>query len=403
MRHPIALKSGAMRPLILSIIALSLLCSRCQDKSTTETATASPAVQTGADQLNLLIPALTGKRVGLVANQTSLVGNTHLLDTLLRLGVHVVKVFGPEHGFRGTADPGETVDNALDSATGLPIVSLYGAHHKPTADDLADVDIMIFDIQDVGARFFTYVSTMAYVMEACSENHRKLYVLDRPNPNGFYVDGPVMEDAYKSMVGLFPIPIAHGMTVGELARMFNGEGWLKDGEQCNLEVVPIKNWKHSDPYSLPVKASPNLPNDHSVNLYPSTCLFEGTVLSVGRGTMNPFEFLGHPDLKQLSFQFTPHSIEGMSKNPPFEGQVCYGLDLRNAPRQTELNLSYLIQLYHDFPDKNHFFNAYFEKLAGTDQLRKQIMAGMTEEQIRSSWQEELDKFKAIRSKYLLYK
>lgn len=401
MHHP-PVKSATMRPFILSIIALSFLCSRCQEKPATVTSTESHAVQTGADQLNVLVPALTGKRVGLVANQTSLVRHTHLLDTLLHLGVQVVKVFGPEHGFRGTADPGETVKNAVDSATGLPVVSLYGSHYKPTAEDLADVDVIIFDIQDVGARFFTYVSTMAEVMEACSENHKKLYVLDRPNPNGYYVDGPVMEGAYKSMVGLFPIPIVHGMTVGELARMFNGEGWLKDGEQCDLEVIPVKNWKHSDPYSLPVKASPNLPNDHSVNLYPSTCLFEGTALSVGRGTLHPFEFLGHPDLKQLTFQFTPQSIDGMSKNPPFEGQVCYGLDLRDAPRQIELNLSYLIQLYHDFPDKDHFFTSYFEKLAGTDQLRKQIEAGETEEQIRASWKDGLVRFKAIRAKYLLY-
>jgi uncharacterized protein YbbC (DUF1343 family) len=283
----------------------------------------------------------------------------------------------------------------------LPLVSLYGANKKATPRKLADVDIVVFDIQDVGARFFTYASSMHYMMEACAENNKKLIILDRPNPNG-YVDGPVLKPEFKSFVGMHPVPIAHGLTVGELARMINGEGWLGENKKCSLEVIPVKNWKHDDFYSVPVRPSPNLPDDQSIKLYPSTCLFEGTALSVGRGTQTPFQVIGHPELKNMSFQFTPVSIDGMSKNPPHENTVCYGIDLRSVPVKRQLDLSYLISMYHAFPHKEKFFISYFEKLAGTAKLREQIQQGLDEATIRKSWQDELNAYKELRKKYLLY-
>jgi uncharacterized protein YbbC (DUF1343 family) len=357
---------------------------------------------TGAQQLDKLLPGLLDQAVGIVVNHTSMVGNTHLADTLQKSGVNLKKIYAPEHGFRGTADAGELIKDGVDSKTGLPVVSLYGNNKKPTPQQLADVDIVIFDIQDVGVRFYTYISTLHYVMEACAENNKKVIVLDRPNPNGSYVDGPILEKEHQSFVGLHPIPIVHGLTIGELARMINGEGWLGKNKKCDLEIIPVKNWKHNDAYPLPVKPSPNLPNDQSIRLYPSTCLFEGTVLSLGRGTQMPFQVIGHPDLKNMPFQFTPISIEGMSKNPPHENKVCYGLDLRNADVKPQLDLRYLIDMYQAFPDKEKFFNSYFEKLAGTSTLREQIKLGMTEDQIRQSWKTGLEKFKETRKKYLLY-
>jgi uncharacterized protein YbbC (DUF1343 family) len=357
---------------------------------------------TGAQQLDKLLPGLLDQAVGIVVNHTSIVGNTHLADTLQKSGVNLKKIYAPEHGFRGTADAGELIKDGVDSKTGLPVVSLYGNNKKPTPQQLADVDIVIFDIQDVGVRFYTYISTLHYVMEACAENNKKVIVLDRPNPNGSYVDGPILEKEHQSFVGLHPIPIVHGLTIGELARMINGEGWLGKNKKCDLEIIPVKNWKHNDAYPLPVKPSPNLPNDQSIRLYPSTCLFEGTVLSLGRGTQMPFQVIGHPDLKNMPFQFTPISIEGMSKNPPHENKVCYGLDLRNADVKPQLDLRYLIDMYQAFPDKEKFFNSYFEKLAGTSTLREQIKLGMTEDQIRQSWKTGLEKFKETRKKYLLY-
>jgi uncharacterized protein YbbC (DUF1343 family) len=363
---------------------------------------AQPAVVTGAQQLDRLLPMLGTARVGIVVNHTSLVGATHLADTLQKRGVKLIKILAPEHGFRGTADAGEIIKDGTDSRTGLPVVSLYGDNKKPTPAQLSDLDVVIFDIQDVGVRFYTYISTLHYVMEACAENNKKVIVLDRPNPNGDYVDGPVMEKEYMSFVGMHPIPIVHGLTIGELAQMINGEGWLGENKKCTLEIIPVKNWKHHDPYSLPVKPSPNLPNDQAVRLYPSTCLFEGTVLSLGRGTQMPFQVIGHPGLKDMPFQFTPVSIDGMSKNPPLENQVCYGLDLRKVPVKPQLDLSYLINIYAAFPEKDKFFNAYFEKLAGTAKLREQIRQGLTEEQIRESWKSDLEKFKEARRKYLLY-
>jgi uncharacterized protein YbbC (DUF1343 family) len=357
---------------------------------------------TGAEQPDILLPKLKNQRVGIVVNHTSLVGKTHLADTLLKSGVDLKKIFAPEHGFRGTADAGEEIKDGVDTKTGLPVVSLYGNNKKPTPEQLADVDLVIFDIQDVGVRFFTYISTMHYVMEACAENNKKFIVLDRPNPNGSYVDGPVLEPEFTSFVGMHTIPIVHGLTVGELARMINGEGWLGKDKRCDLEVVPVKNWKHSDPYSLPVKPSPNLPNDQAVRLYPSTCLFEGTVLSLGRGTLMPFQVVGHPDLKGMPFQFTPVSIDGMSKNPPLENKICYGLDLRDVPVKPQIDLSYVIRMYNAFPDKDKFFNSYFEKLAGTAALRQHIRQGMTEEQIRETWKTGLDQYILLRKKHLLY-
>lgn len=365
----------------------------------------------GADQTGLYINYLKGKKIGMVVNQTSVIGKslTPTVDSLLRLGISIKKVFGPEHGFRGNASNGAKVDDSTDPKTGLPVISLYGKHYKPTADDLKGLDLMIFDVQDVGARFYTYISTLHYVMEACAENNMELLILDRPNPNGFYVDGPILDSTYKSFVGMHPIPIVHGMTIAEYAQMINGQGWLKNHVQCKLKIIKIANYKHSDTYVLPVNPSPNLNTNQSVLLYPSVCLFEGTVLSLGRGTYDPFTEVGAPLLKgKYSYSFTPVSLAGMSEDPPQKNQVCYGIDLRiydtDKLRATgKLNLTWLIELYNAYPDKAHFFNAYFAKLAGTNMLRKQIEAGDTEQQIRKSWEPALSKYKVMRRKYLLYK
>ncbi|MBY0432618.1 MAG: DUF1343 domain-containing protein [Cyclobacteriaceae bacterium] len=359
-------------------------------------------VVTGAQQLDQLLARLSGKRVALMVNQTSVINQTHLADSLLARGVKIAKVFSPEHGFRGKADAGEKVSDAIDAKSGLPIVSLYGSNKKATPAQLADIDVVVFDIQDVGTRFFTYISSLHYLMESCAENKKKLIVLDRPNPNGSYVDGPVMQPQHKSFVGMHPIPVVHGLTIGEIAKMINGEGWLEGKVTCELEVVTMKHWKHSDAYSLPIRPSPNLPTDNGIRWYPSTCFFEGTALSVGRGTQNPFEFIGHPDLKNQPFQFTPVSIDGMAKKPPFENVVCFGLDLRKETAPRKVSLQHLIELYQAFPDKEKFFTNYFEKLAGTDELRKQIQSGMTEEQIRKTWQKDLAAYGSMRKKYLLY-
>lgn len=391
----------------IKFLILLLWCSACKGQPSTPpnpdaNPVPKPTVITGAMQLDVLLPKLTSKKAGIVVNHTSLVGKTHLADTLLKRNVNLVKIYAPEHGFRGTADAGEEIKDGIDSKTNLPVVSLYGNNKKPTAEQLSDVDVVIFDIQDVGVRFYTYISTLHYVMEVCAENNKKLIVLDRPNPNGHYVDGPILEKEFKSFVGMHPIPIVHGMTIGELARMINGEGWLEGSKTCDLEVVPVKNWKHTDPFSLPVKPSPNLPNDQAIALYPSICLFEGTVISLGRGTQMPFQIIGHPDLKNMPFQFTPVSIVGMSKNPPLENKLCYGLDLREVNVKSQLDLSYLISFYRAFPDKDKFFNNYFEKLAGTAKLREQIRQGLDEAQIKASWKEDLDKYQQTRQKYLLY-
>jgi uncharacterized protein YbbC (DUF1343 family) len=357
----------------------------------------------GAQQLDVLLPMIGASRVALVVNYTAMIGKTHLADTLRSRDVAVAKIMSPEHGFRGTATAGEHVTDGLDEKTGLPVVSLYGNSRKPTAEQLADVDVVVFDIQDVGVRFFTYIGTLHYVMEACAEHKKKLIILDRPNPNGSYVDGPVLEMKHQSFIGMHPVPVVHGMTVGEYAQMINGEGWLTDGQQCSLEVVKIQNWTHKDPYVLPIKPSPNLPNQQAVLLYPSVCFFEGTPLSLGRGTEMPFQVLGHPDLENMPFTFTPRDIAGMSIDPPQEGKLCHGLDLRNVEVRESVDLKYLIDLYKVFPDKEKFFVPNFARWAGNELLAQQIRDGLSEQQIRATWQSGLDRFKTIRAKYLLYK
>ena len=362
----------------------------------------SHAVLTGADQFDAYKALLENCRVGVIVNQTSRVGQVHLVDYLKENGIEVVKIFAPEHGFRGTAEAGEYVKGGMDSRTGLPIVSLYGRNKKPTEEQLSDVDVLIFDIQDVGARFFTYISTMHYAMEAAAAYGKAFLVLDRPNPNGFYVDGPLLDTAYRSFVGMHPIPIVHGLTIGELALMINGEKWLEKGRQASLTVIPVKGWSHKDSYSLPVKASPNLPNDLSVRMYPSLCLFEGTVISMGRGTLFPFQVIGFPDPSFGDFQFVPMNILGMATNPPYKGDTCYGIDFREVKNPPAFTLQYVIDFYAKAPDKSQYFVKFFNTLAGTDALRKQIEAGFTEEEIRESWIEDLADYKNMRKKYLLY-
>lgn len=362
----------------------------------------SDKIVLGAEQLDLILPHLKGKRIALLVNHTSMVGKAHLADTLLARSANIKKIFSPEHGFRGNADAGEKTKDGVDSKTGLPIVSLYGNSKKPTTAQLKDVDIVIFDIQDVGLRFFTYLSSLHYMMEACAENNKLLMVLDRPNPNGSYVDGPILEPQFKSFVGMHPIPIVHGMTLGEMARMINGEGWLEGESKCQLTVIPLKNYSREIPYIVPIKPSPNLPTQNAILWYPSICLFEGTVISVGRGTKTPFEVIGNPDLKGYDFQFTPVSIASMSKNPPYQDQVCFGLDLREVTPAAGISLKYLLEFYNSYPQKEEFFTPYFNTLAGTDQLKIQIISGLGEEEIKLTWQRDLNAFKARRTKYLLY-
>jgi uncharacterized protein YbbC (DUF1343 family) len=371
------------------------------DNSLAKEEAAKNDMEIGAEQFNLYLPALKGKKVGLVVNQTSMVRDKHLVDVLLTNKVDVKKIFVPEHGFRGDADAGEKVDNSIDPVTKLPLVSLYGDNKKPKPDQIADLDVLIFDIQDVGVRFYTYISTLHYVMEAAAENNIKVLVLDRPNPNGEYIDGPILDPKFKSFVGIHPIPVVHGVTVGELALMINGEGWLKNGVKCDLEVVKVKNYNREMPYSLPVKPSPNLPNDLSIKLYPSLCFFEGTKVSVGRGTHFPFQVIGYPDKKFGDFEFKPVSIPGMAKSPLHENKTCYGVDLRSSDMEA-FTLKYVIDFYQKSGEKEKFFNNFFDKLAGNDELRKQIIEGKTEDQIRRSWKDGLDNYRNIRQKYLLY-
>ncbi len=366
-----------------------------------------PQIRCGAERLEHYLPSIGERPIALVANHTSVVEGTHLVDTLLSRGIQkdqILKVFAPEHGFRGERAAGTFIDNSADPITGIPIVSLYGKHKKPTPGDLDGVELVVFDLQDVGARFYTYISTLHYVMEACAENGVPLMVLDRPNPNGNFVDGPVMDPAYSSFVGMHPIPVVYGLTIGELAGMINGEGWLSNGVKCDLEVVSCTNYSHSTSYSLPVSPSPNLSNDHAIRLYPSTCFFEGTVLSEGRGTPMPFEVYGHPNLEG-DFVFTPRVISGVSGKPKFLDQLCRGTDLRDVvPQQgwSRIHLRWLLDAYKKFPEKSEFFIPYFEKLAGTKELRRQIEAGWDETEIRASWQKEVNDYLEKREDYLIY-
>ena len=363
-------------------------------------------VKPGAERIGKYLELLNDKRIAIVANQTSTIGKTHLVDSLLGLGVNIIKVFGPEHGFRGDAGAGEKIKDNTDIKTGLPVISLYGKHRKPTPDDLKDIDIVVFDIQDVGVRFYTYISTMTYVMEACAENDIEFLVLDRPNPHGSYVDGPVLEPDYSSFVGMHQVPVVHGMTVGEYAQMVNGEGWLENGAKCNLKVIKVQNYTHNSYYKLPIPPSPNLPNMNAIELYPSLCFFEGTIISVGRGTNLPFQVIGHPDFQEGDYSFSPVDISGVAMNPKYEGKVCKGFDLSGYADtivfEKRLDLRWLIQMYKYFQGKDDFFISFFDKLAGTDKLRKQIIAGLTENEIRENWKPQLEDFKTIRKKYLLY-
>nr|WP_067061963.1 DUF1343 domain-containing protein [Mucilaginibacter sp. L294] len=404
------------------LLALSLLAFKCDNFAQSPKAASKTVKQVAvkkiiapilpaADRTSEYLDYLKGRKIGMLINQTSIIGSNKkpLVDSLLKLGVGIKKIYGPEHGFRGNASDGATINNTTDAITGLPAISLYGKHFKPTPEDLKGIDLMIFDVQDVGTRFYTYISTLHYVMEACAENNIELMILDRPNPNGVYIDGPILDTAgYRSFVGMHPIPILHGMTIAEYAQMINGEGWLKNKVKCKLKIIKVANYAHNMDYTLPVGPSPNLNTAQSILLYPHICFFEGTKLSLGRGTLFPFQVVGSPLLKnKYEFSFKPVSIPGMSDNPPLKDTVCYGLDLKNYNMQTirnsgKLNLAWLIDMYKIYPDKAHFFIPYFKRLAGNDVLRQQIIAGKTEAEIRQSWEPGLTKFKATRSKYLLY-
>lgn len=362
----------------------------------------SKEIKTGADNYEVYLPLLKSKKVGIVSNQTGILSNkTHLVDYLLEQKIDLKKIFAPEHGFRGTADAGEHIVDGKDTKTGLPIISLYGDNKKPKAEQLAGIEVLVFDLQDVGARFYTYISSLHYIMEACAENNIELIVLDRPNPNGNIVDGPLLEKEFTSFVGMHPIPTLHGMTIGEYAKMINGEKWLKNGIQCKLKVIPCLNYSREMRYSLPVKPSPNLPNDQAINLYASICLFEGTNVSSGRGTEKQFQIYGSPYLPKSNFSFTPISNFG-AKDPMHKNLLCYGEDLSSILKVTQLELKWLIKAYNTTADKSKFFTPFFTKLAGTKKLQQQIEGGVSEKDIRKSWEKDLNDFKEMRKKYLIY-
>ena len=362
---------------------------------------------TGAQQTELLLPLIKGKYIACVVNQTSTIGDKHLVDSLIASGVNIATIFAPEHGFRGTEDAGATILNAKDTKTGLPVLSLYGNKKKPTQQDLADVDVVVFDIQDVGARFYTYISSLHYVMEACAELGKPIIVLDRPNPNGFYVDGPLLDKAYSSFVGMHPIPVVHGMTIGEYAKMINGEKWLANGVQCDLTVIPCKNYDHKKMYEVPIAPSPNLKNMRAIYMYPTLCFFEGTNVSVGRGTAKPFEIIGSPYLKNTGFEFTPMPGPG-AKSPFLMHTKCYGYDFSakslDEVQQGKIDIQLLLKIYQEFEPKDKFFleNNFFNKLAGSAELMMQLKGGLSEEEIRLSWQDDITTFKKVRKQYLLY-
>ena len=397
------------------ILALSIFPNR-NNLLTENTAVAAKApLKTGAEQTEKYLPYLKGKRVAMLANQTSVIGKKHLVDSLQKRGVTIVKVFGPEHGFRGNASAGTAVADEIDVATGIPVISLYGKKNKPTKEELADVDIIIYDLQDVGCRFYTNINALSRLMEACYENNKELLILDRPNPNGYLIDGPILDMKFRSGIGMFTIPISHGLTVGEFAQMANGEGWLTGKVKCRLKIITVANYNHDMPYTLPIPPSPNLNTQQSILLYPSTCLFEGTYLNHGRGTYFPFTVMGSPELKgKYNFSFTPTSIKGMAETPLFMNEVCYGIDLRNYDvallrKKKQINLQWMMELYKASPNKEKFFDSklskemgVIERLAGSALFRQQIIDGKSEKEIRASWEPGLSKYKVMRKKYLLY-
>jgi uncharacterized protein YbbC (DUF1343 family) len=360
-------------------------------------------IRCAADRTALWIDGTQGKRIGLIVNHSSRIASTHLVDSLISLGLDVVKVFAPEHGFRGDAANGELIEDDRDPKTGVPLISLYGKDKKPSSEMLSDLDLVIFDIQDVGARFYTYISTMSLAMEACAEEGVEFWVLDRPNPHGRWVDGPMRKDGFESFVSMHPIPILHGMSVGELASMIQGQGWIKSAAELELKVFPCEHWSHQDAYTLPIAPSPNLPNQQSVLLYPSLCLFEGTVVSIGRGTAFPFQVYGHPDLPRSGFVFKPRANKA-SKYPKHEGENCFGTDLRDLKFEGGFELSFLLEAYQQLGMDADFFNRpdFFDLLAGSSSLREQILEGKSESEIRASWADDLAKFKEMRKEYLIY-
>jgi uncharacterized protein YbbC (DUF1343 family) len=372
-------------------------------------------IKTGAEQTEKYLHLIKGKRIAIMANQTSMIGKTHLVDSLKTLGVNIVKVFGPEHGFRGNASAGVEVADEKDPVSGIHVVSLYGAKNKPTKEDLADVDILIYDLQDVGVRFYTNINALSRLMEACYENDKEMMILDRPNPNAYLIDGPILDMKYKSGIGMFPLPMSHGLTVGEFAQMANGEGWLKDKVKCKITIIPVANYDHEMPYTVPIKPSPNLNTQQSILLYPSTCMFEGVYVNHGRGTMFPFTVLASPELKgKYEFSYTPTGIKGMAETPIFMNQVCYGLDLRNYDteqlrKSKKINLQWIMELYKAHPYKEKFFDSKLsnqmnniEIQTGSGLFRQQIIDGKSEAEIRASWEPGLSEYKVMRKKYLLY-
>lgn len=379
-----------------------------------QTSVKEKSILTGADQVSAYLPYLKGKRVGMLVNKTSLIGDKSIVDSLRALGIDIKLIFGPEHGFRTNASNGAHVGDEIDAETGIPIISLYGKRRKPAPEQLAKIDIMLFDIQDVGCRFYTNINTLCDIMEACAEVGKEVLILDRPNPNGF-VDGPVLDMKLTSGIGKFPIPITHGMTLGEFAQMINGEGWMANGVKCKIKIIPVKNYQHEMDYRLRESPSPNLNTQQSVELYPSVCLFEGTILSQGRGTVMPFTVLGAPLLKGIyNFSFKPMSIKGMSETPLHQDQFCFGLDLRNYDmseyrKAGKINIQWMMELYKAYPDKEKFFDrsqsaqmGNIDWLVGTTDFKEQIIAGKSEEEIRKSWEPKLSEYKVMRKKYLLY-
>ncbi len=402
-----------MKAFLLMLLVISTSCAPIQQNQ--KTVNNTEPIKTGAEQTEKYLPLLKGKRIAIMANPTTIIGNTHLVDSLKSLGINIVKVFGPEHGFRGNASAGEEVGDEVDKKTGIPIISLYGRKNKPSKEDMADVDMLIYDLQDVGCRFYTNINALSRLMDACYENGKEMLILDRPNPNGYLIDGPILDMKYRSGIGMFPIPMSHGLTVGEFAQMANGEGWLTNKAKCNITIIPVANYNHDMNYVLPVAPSPNLNTHQAIMLYPSTCMFEGVYLNHGRGTYYPFTVLGSPELKGIyDFSYTPTGIKGMAETPLFMNQLCYGLDLRNYDLEQlketkQINLKWIMELYKAHPYKEKFFNSSLsnqmgtiEKLIGSGQFRQQIINGASEATIRASWEPGLSQYKEMRKKYLLY-